>query len=139
MNSCRVAPTPHEVTIDPGPSVLLQVEKLWLKYHELQTLYYSAYVESFHFRYFHIEALRYLKLYNNFKTVCRLLERVKRLLSLKYATFTPEMGGGGCGGGCGGGDVPSTLGSEELKVLVNYKDIKKFLDTNNLWSVVESS
>jgi hypothetical protein len=31
-----------------------------------------------------------------------------------------------------------TLGSEEIKVLIEHKDIKKFLDKSNLYNLIES-
>jgi hypothetical protein len=76
------------------------------------------YIESFVDSSFHKNALNFIKLYNDFKGVCRLLTKIKNLVGLKNAPM---------------------LGSEEIKVLVNYNDIKIFLDRNNLYPIIDSN
>jgi hypothetical protein len=63
----------------------------------------------------------FLKLYNNFKEVCRLLEIVKQLCE-------PE-----------GDTISVMLGLGEIKVLTNFKDIRALLDTNDLYPLVYSN
>jgi hypothetical protein len=54
----------------------------------------------------------YFKLYIEFKSVCKLLSRIKMLLQDKPCKSV------------------HLLGSEEINVLLNYKDIKTFFDNN---------
>lgn len=98
--------------------ILENVSGLYHKYEQLQNLYYSMYIESFVDSSFHKNALNFIKLYNDFKGVCRLLTKIKNLVGLKNAPM---------------------LGSEEIKVLVNYNDIKIFLDRNNLYPIIDSN
>jgi hypothetical protein len=100
--------------------ILENVDDLYHKYEQLQNFYYSMYIESFVDSSFHKNALNFIKLYNDFKGVCRLLTKIKNLIShnLKIAPM---------------------LGSEEIKVLVNFNDIKIFLDRNNLYPIIDSN
>lgn len=94
------------------------VDNLYHKYEQLQNLYYSMYIESFKDSSFDKNALNFIRLYNDFKGVCRLLTRIKNLVD---------------------NNSGSMLGLEEIKVLVGYNDIKKFLDKNNLYSIIDSN
>jgi hypothetical protein len=107
-------------TLTKDEKIIENVEFLYHKYEQLQNLYYSMYIESFMDSSFDKNALNFIKLYNNFKGVCRLLTKIKNLVShnLKSAPM---------------------LGSEEIKVLVNFNDIKIFLDRNNLYPIIDSN
>ena len=99
--------------------ILENVDDLYHKYEQLQNLYYSMYIESFVDSSFHKNALNFIKLYNDFKCVCRLLTKIKNLVSHNLKA--------------------PLLGSEEIKVLVNFNDIKIFLDRNNLYPIIDSN
>lgn len=100
--------------------ILENVSGLYHKYEQLQNLYYSMYIESFVDSSFHKNALNFIKLYNDFKGVCRLLTKIKNLVGHNLK-------------------IVPMLGSEEIKVLVNYNDIKIFLDRNNLYPIIDSN
>jgi hypothetical protein len=64
----------------------------------------------------------YLKLYTEFKSVCKLLNKIKTLLEEKPCNSV------------------HLLGSEEINVLLNYKDIKTFFDDNpEIYSFIDSN
>jgi hypothetical protein len=93
-------------------SYISVLDKLIHKYENLQELYYSMYVESFSDTYF-------IKLYNDFKCVCRLLTTVKNLIEKNYSVCM--------------------LGLYDIKFLSRYKDIKHFMDANDLYSIIDSN
>lgn len=137
--------------------ILENVGDLYHKYEQLQNFYYSMYIKSFVDSSFHKNAL---KLYNDFKGVCRLLTKIKNLVGhnlklmcrLSSTTNTTKKdlwsqikqlsGWTNSKAEIDDGDfkynVPM-LGSEEIKVLVNYNDIKIFLDRNNLYPIIDSN
>ena len=100
-------------------SCISTLDKLIHKYENLQELYYSMYIESFSDTSFFYDSSNFIKLYNNFKCVCRLLTTVKNLLG---QNFTVCM-----------------LGLHDIKLLSSYKDIKHFMDTNDLYSIIDSN
>lgn len=129
-----------------------KLDILYHKYKGLEELYYSLYIDSF---FSSIQELleedistnqgwsqsvehcepkgiihpyplerrcNFLKLHNNFKEVCRLLAIVKQLCE-------PEEGD----------TISAMLGLGEIKVLINFKDIRALLDTNDLYPLVYSN
>lgn len=103
--------------------LILKVNKLNHKYEKLQNLYYSIYIESFSdLEFLGQNAPNYLKLYNNFKEICRLLNRIKNLIqNYGLKCHTPM------------------LGVSEIKLLLSYADIKNFLDKFNLYPIIDSN
>jgi hypothetical protein len=100
-------------------SYISVLDKLIHKYENLQELYYSMYVESFSVTSFFYEASNFIKLYNDFKCVCRLLTTVKNLIEKNYSVCM--------------------LGLYDIKFLSRYKDIKHFMDANDLYSIIDSN
>jgi hypothetical protein len=99
-------------------SKLEKLDFLHHKYKALEDLYYSLYIDSFSDVSLAANNFKFLKLYNNFKEVCRLLTIVKQLIENVQI---------------------SMLGLREIKVLTNYKDIQNFLDNNDLYPLVYSN
>ena len=110
---------------------LVELYDLNHKYERLQNLYYSMYIESFSDSSFDKNACTFIRLYNNFKGVCRLLVRIKNLIILEKnlkVNLNLQVN-----------EKVQMLGTEEIKVLLTYRDIKRFLDKNNLYSIIDSN
>lgn len=71
---------------------------------------------------------RYIKLYIDFKCVCRLLNKIKTLLVQRARYPQSES------------TTNVLLGFEEINTLLSYKDIKTFFDNNDiLYSIIDSN
>jgi hypothetical protein len=102
-----------------SPTLVDKLDKLYHKYNKLQNLYYSVYIDSFNDYAFDEVAWQFIKLSNSFKGICRLLIQVKNLIL---------------------NQTSQKLGYEDLKVLLSYKDVKKFMDQNNhLYPIIDSN
>ncbi|CCV01686.1 hypothetical protein IIV22_009R [Invertebrate iridescent virus 22] len=117
---------PNFIEVDYNIDDLIQkVDKLNHKYEKLQNLYYAVYIESFtELEFLGLNASNYLKLYNNFKEVCRLLNRIKNLIQ-NYGLIKRH--------------ATPMLGVSEIKLLLAYPDIKNFLDKFDLYPIVDSN
>jgi hypothetical protein len=126
--------------------LITQTDTLIKKYQALQEFYYSLYIAEMSgelslsesnndaemciavYKNYRVKrAIRttnkFLKLSNHFKEVCRLLNRVKNLLKPRSnLTFSRVK-----------------LGNQELNILLNLKDIKRFVDRHNLYKVIDSN
>jgi hypothetical protein len=104
--------------------LLKDMDNLYHKYEKLQNFYYAMYIESFKNSSWYVHSIKFIKLYNDFKSVCRLLKQIKNLIEACNHKSNLKV---------------SMLGSAEIKMLINYSDIKKFLDKNNLYPIIETN
>jgi hypothetical protein len=103
--------------------------ELYQKYKNLENFYYNMYIESYKTLIFKEQKYDFFRLYISFKSLCRLLIRIKNLIKEPFETsdtFDEEYVISDC-----------LLGSEEMNLLLSYKDIKMYLDSNNLHSLIE--
>ena len=98
--------------------ILSDLDKLQSKYKSLQDLYYGLYLMSFNETNDNMEYYDHIHLFKTFKVLCRLLEQIKSLV---------------------GETRHQTLGLYELKLLLNHKDVEKFIVKYNLWSTIDSN
>ena len=124
MNNSTTNQDLIDVTVS---TFFLKMDKLYHKYKQLQNLYYSMYIETFSDSSFDDTAHTFIKLYNDFKGVCRLLTRIKNLFEYHHRVKVNSN------------LQESMLGSEELKTLLHFKDMKKFMDENNLYPIIDSN
>jgi len=106
-------------SLSQDTNIFFKIENLYLKYHNFQNFYYTLYIESFDNQSLRPFALRFIKLSDNFKEVCRLLDVIKKLVNNRVRNI-------------------QKLGINEIKVLLKYKDIKQLMDKNNLYSLILS-
>lgn len=107
-------------------SLKKKLDVLYHKYEYLQNLYYNMYIESFSGSIFHKNAVTFITLYKHFKNICRLLAKIELLILKKYSNTYLNHN-------------VTMFGVEEIKLLIHHKDIKKFLDINNLYSIIDSN
>lgn len=97
--------------------IILKVNSLHSKYKNLQNLYYDMYLLSFTDT-DDIMYKKHLYLYRKFKETSRLLNQLKSLLNK-----TSQQ----------------KFGASEIKVLLEYSDIKKIIDQYRLYPIIENS
>jgi hypothetical protein len=162
--------------------ILLELDKLYGRYKYLQNLYYEMYTEAYispicptpesgwgnlspsnwvsleccgskSLRKRDGDGWRYIKLYIDFKCVCRLLNKIKTLLEYtlsRRASLHPDRGvkdpsmmmrvAHPNGEGYPESTTNVLLGFEEINTLLSYKDIKTFFDNNDiLYSIIDSN
>ena len=109
--------------------VMLESEfkSLYQKYKTLENFYYNMYIESYKILLFKEQKYDFFKLYTSFKTLCRLLIRIKNLIALNQPLGDEEEYG----------NTYCLLGSQEMNLILSYQDIKMYLDNNNLYSLIE--
>lgn len=101
--------------------------ELYQKYKNLENFYYNMYIESYKSLLFKEQKHDFFKLYTSFKTLCRLLIRIKNLIGLNQPLEDEEEYSNSC----------CLLGSQEMNLILSYQDIKIYLDNNNLYSLIE--
>lgn len=105
---------------------------LIVKYNNMETFYYKLYIESFVDKSLRFQTLHFFKLYNNFKNIGVLLNKVKKCIPIRREP-DPE------GIWCKKSDPCILLGSEELKNLNSLQDVANYLNLYNLYPLIDSN
>jgi hypothetical protein len=93
-------------------------QDLFSRYRNLEVKHYSAYINSFSNPGPQRYAVEDLKLAKDYKSICRLLERVKNIVE---------------------GSAGPLLGSAELNTMLAFADIETFIQKYNLAPLIDSN
>jgi len=111
------------------------------KYTDLQNFYYDLYIETFSDKWLQSSSCKFIQLYNYFKEVCRIINKIKNLVN--YHQYTVILSDNiqwlNNTFNCKTKEPFVMLGSNELKVISTFKDIHSFLDKNNLYKLIDSN
>lgn len=92
---------------------------LMSKYKNTEMFYYNLYIESFLDTSLRFQRVQFFKVYNVFRNLGSLLHKIKCIVS--------------------GREPHILLGSEEIKLLASFYDVEKFLNSFNIYPLIDSN
>ena len=95
---------------------------LMSKYKNTEMFYYNLYIESFLDTSLRFQRVQFFKVYNVFRNLGILLHKIKCIVS-PIMTTEPHV----------------LLGSEEIKLLASFYDVEKFLNSFNIYPLIDSN
>lgn len=100
------------------------------KYKNTEMFYYNLYIESFLDTSLRFQRVQFFKIYNVFRNLGILLHKIKCIVSPisqslwgRELTIEPHV----------------LLGSEEIKLLASFYDVEKFLNSFNIYPLIDSN
>ena len=109
------------------------------KYKNTEMLYYNLYIESFLDTSLRFQRVQFFKVYNVFRNLGILLHKIKCIVS-PLGQRAPCEAASNQSIPLGSGIEPHVLlGSEEIKLLASFYDVEKFLNSFNIYPLIDSN
>lgn len=110
--------------MDSQPLCETTLNDLVSKYKNTEMFYYNLYIESFLDTSLRFQRVQFFKVYNVFRNLGILLHKIKCIVSPSWElTIEPHV----------------LLGSEEIKLLASFYDVEKFLNSFNIYPLIDSN
>ena len=103
---------------------------LMSKYKNTEMFYYNLYIESFLDTSLRFQRVQFFKVYNVFRNLGILLHKIKCIVSpISQSLWGRELTT----------EPHVLLGSEEIKLLASFYDVEKFLNSFNIYPLIDSN